>query len=85
MQTKTVTNRLIDDSLINSDEFCEYIEYTRPRHDSYLDTIVTYCSKNNADPATIKKLINPQILSKMSSECERVNLISRTSTAAPLF
>jgi len=85
MATKKELNLLIDSSVITEEEFSEYIERHRPRFDSYLDTLVYYCTQFNTDIASVKKLINPQILSKLTAECEQLNLITKTSTASPLF
>jgi UDP:flavonoid glycosyltransferase YjiC (YdhE family) len=75
----------LDEHLLTSEKFNDLIEQHRINFDTYLDTISDYVQNNNMEIAVVKKLLNPQILSKLRAECEFVNLISKQSNTNPLF
>lgn len=85
MPTKREINMMLEETLLTEEKFNNIIEFNRNKFDSYLETIVDYCVTHNMEVVQIKKILNPQIMSKLTSECERSNLIIRTSKTVPLF
>ena len=57
------------------------IEQLRSNHDNYLDTIVDYCNTNNIDVTTIKPLLSPQIIAKLTKEMQDIHLITPNTTS----
>jgi hypothetical protein len=85
MLNKKGIDMLLTDTLLIADKFNNIIEFNRHKFDNYLETILNYCIEYNMEMIHVKKLLNPQILSKMTAECESDNLITRTSNTVSLF
>lgn len=62
--------------VLNGSKFTADIEVLRKQTDSYLESIILYCDKNNVDLTLVKPLLSPQIISKLTVEMEALHLIT---------
>jgi hypothetical protein len=85
MLTKKQQLALLNETLLTPEKFNDNIEKTRVNFDTYLDTIHDYCEQHNLELKIVKKLLNSQILSKLTAECEELHLVKRNSHFTPLF
>lgn len=82
---KKAQDALLNNTLLTPEKFNNIIEHTRYKFPSYLDTISDYCVNHNLELKFVKKLLNLQILGKLTAECNSLNLIAKTSHTTPLF
>lgn len=83
--SKKTQDALLNATLLTSEKFNNIIECNRSKFSCYLDTISDYCVNHNLELKFVKKLLNEQIMSKLTTECETSYLINKTSHTTPLF
>ena len=66
---------------MNSKQFSLEIENYKKEHKgiSYMDAIVHYCEERSIDTATVGPLINKALKEKVALECQKLNLLPKTS------
>jgi hypothetical protein len=71
--------------ILDSSKLTEDIEHLRKSTDSYLEAIVQYCEQYSIEITSIKSLLSPQIVSKLTREMQDLHLIEQSSTNSILF
>ena len=68
---------------MNSKQFSLEIETYKKEHKgiSYMEAIVGYCEERKIDTATVGPLINKALKEKVALECQKLNLLPKTSGA----
>ena len=51
----------------------------KEKRTSYMDAIVLYCEEREIDTATVGPLINKALKEKVALECQKLNLLPKTS------
>jgi hypothetical protein len=66
---------------MKSKQFSLEIETYKKEHKgiSYMDAIVGYCDERNIDTGTVGPLINKALKEKVALECQKLNLLPKTS------
>ena len=65
---------------MNSKQFSLEIEaFKNEKRTSYMDAIVLYCEEREIDTATVGPLINKALKEKVALECQKLNLLPKTS------
>ena len=65
---------------MNSKQFSLEIEaFKKEKKTSYMDAIVLYCEEREIDTATVGPLINKALKGKVALECQKLNLLPKTS------
>ena len=65
---------------MNSKQFSLEIEaLKKEKRTSYMDAIVLYCEEREIDTATVGPLINKALKEKVALECQKLNLLPKTS------
>ena len=65
---------------MNSKQFSLEIEtFKKEKRTSYMDAIVLYCEEREIDTATVGPLINKALKEKVALECQKLNLLPKTS------
>ena len=66
---------------MNSKQFSLEIETYKKEHKgiSYMDAIVGYCEERQIDTATVGPLCNKALKEKVALECQKLNLLPKTS------
>jgi hypothetical protein len=65
-------------------EFQRMVEEVKQKGDSYIDSILTVCEKNDIDPEDVKNLLSPSLLMAITEEAADLNLIEQTTTRLPI-
>ena len=67
---------LITKQFKTSSDFSQYIEVEAARtRAGFIDTIVAFCSKNNLEVESVKKLLTVSLKDKIKVEAQELNLI----------
>lgn len=71
---------------MNSKQFSLEIETYKKEHKgiSYMEAIVGYCEERKIDTATVGPLINKALKEKVALECQKLNLLPKTSGVLPI-
>ena len=66
---------------MNSKQFSLEIEKYRKEHPgtSYMDCIVGYCESRGIDTATVGPLVNKSLKEKLTIECQKLTLVTKTT------
>ena len=66
---------------MNSKQFSLEIEAYKKEHKgfTYMDAIVAYCEERNIDTSTVGPLVNKALKEKVALECQKLNLLPKTS------
>lgn len=64
----------------NANEFSIHVEnLARESGNTYIDTILEYCEKNEIDPKEISAMINQNLKEKLEMEYEELNYLPKKS------
>jgi len=66
---------------MNSKQFSLEIEAYKKEHKGItnMDAIVAYCEERNIDTSTVGPLVNKALKEKVALECQKLNLLPKTS------
>ena len=66
---------------MNSKQFSLEIAAYKKEHKgiTYMDAIVAYCEERNIDTSTVGPLVNKALKEKVALECQKLNLLPKTS------
>ena len=74
--TKVTDEYLITKQFKSSADFSQFIEKEASRTGAgHIDTIVAYCTKNNLEIESVKKLLTASLKDKIKVEAQDLNLI----------
>jgi|TARA_B100000378_G_scaffold41202_1_gene30749 folate-dependent tRNA-U54 methylase TrmFO/GidA len=66
---------------MNSKQFSLEIEKYKKDHPgvTYMDSIINYCEERGIDTSTVGPLVNKALKEKITMECQKLNLLAKTS------